>query len=668
VCGISGAVAPTETYDYADAQVRAMMRALVHRGPDGQGMWRDPDLPLVFGHNRLAIMDRSAAGAQPMLSASGRYVLNFNGEIYNFHDLKRALDAGTSIPIAWRGHCDAEVLVEAIDAWGVEGAIARSEGMFAFAVWDRSDRTLWLARDRIGEKPLYYGQVGPTFAFASEIPALRNAFGDKLVVNHAVLPEYLRAGYIPAPHTIFRGIEKLRPGHLVRIRFDSGAAVPSAPIPYWSLRQVIPDSRPHARDHHGDSIAALHNVLGDAVAQRMMGDVPVGAFLSGGVDSSLVVAMMAERSSTPVPAFTIAFDDPRYDESRYADDVVSRLRNVTHMKLTVTAKDYLALVPKLVTIFGEPFADASQIPTFLLARLARSAVTVALSGEGADELFGGYDKYFDGRRIWRVLSRMPLPLRRVVSRIITVPSVGTWDAWLRRPSPSTSERRRVTGDRIHKLAGTLSAEDRQQFYSILSGSWRPPHNAVLDAAHALTPAEGNFADLDFVEEMMAIDLTSSLPEGILTKIDRATMAVGLEARAPFLAERVVAEAWRLPVQWKVNAHRGKVVLREMLAKYLPPALCNREKKGFPTPVDEWLRGPLQPWADHLLEPARLRGGGFEPTPVREKWREHLSGSRNWQYALWPVLMWQAYFDETAARRADERSMSGVGSVAAQSTS
>lgn len=650
MCGISGAIAPQGTYEDAIDSVRAMMHALVHRGPDGQGLWRDPDLPVVFGHNRLAIIDCSSAGAQPMLSASERYVLNFNGEIYNFRDLRRALDAASGGSIAWRGHCDTEVLVEAIDAWGVEKAIARSEGMFALAVWDRRDRTLWLVRDRIGEKPLYFGQIGKTFAFASEIGGLHAAFGSQLGIDYAVLPKYLRGGHIPAPHSLYRGIQKVRPGHLVRMPFRARSPTIPAQVRYWSLRQVIPEKRSPSRDNRGGDVAGVENVLREAVAERMMGDVPVGAFLSGGVDSSLVVAMMAERSPTPVQTFTIAFEDARYDESQYAEAVVAQLTNLVHTPLTVTAKDYLALIPKLVATFGEPFADASLIPTYLLARLARGSVKVALSGEGADELFGGYDKYFDAKRIWRVLSRIPVPVRRVVAQLLTMPSVDTWDRLLKYSSGEPHELRRINGDRIHKLASTLSVADRLQFYSILSGSWRPVRDVVREDDEAIAADAGDLDGLDFVEEMMAIDLASSLPEGILMKIDRATMAVGLEARAPFLGERVVAQAWRLPIELKVNAHRGKLVLREILARYLRPETCNRQKMGFSTPLEPWLRGALRPWAEHLLEPGRLRAGGFQPAVVRQKWREHLSGSRNWQYALWPVLMWQAYFDQLPSIR------------------
>lgn len=628
-----------------------MMRALVHRGPDGQGLWRDPDMPVVLGHNRLAIMDPSQAGAQPMLSASRRYVINFNGEIYNFQDLRRALDRETSAPIAWRGHCDTEVLAETIGACGVETALARIEGMFALAVWDRAERKLWLIRDRIGEKPLYYGEIGATFAFASEVSALRAAFGEQLVLNQVVLSEYLRAGYIPAPHTIYRGILKLPAGHLVCIDVSSGSPVVPPPVSYWSLEHVLP--RTHGPRTPRDAVAAATEgeaVLRQAVAERMMGDVPVGAFLSGGIDSSLVVAMMARHSSAPVRTFTISFEDPRYDESRFANQVVAHLGNVLHTQLTVTAADFLALVPRMSAIFGEPFADSSQIPTFLLADLTRRDVSVALSGEGADELFGGYDKYFDAQRVWRLLSRIPVPLRRMVSQLLSTPSVDAWNGLLQYSSSDIPEGRRINGDRIHKLAATLTAADRREFYSLVSGSWRPARDAVLLAEQATRLNAPDFPSLDFIEEMMATDLMSSLPDGILTKVDRATMAVGLESRAPFLAEGVVKFAWSLPIEMKANADQGKLVLRDIVSKYLPPAICNREKKGFSTPLEVWLRGGLRSWVEHLLEPARLEAGGFRPGPVRTKWLEHLSGKRNWQYALWPVLMWQAFFDEVRSPR------------------
>jgi asparagine synthase (glutamine-hydrolysing) len=591
-----------------------------------------------------------------MLSASRRYVLNFNGEVYNFRDIRRVLDAEQAGSIPWRGHSDSEVLVEAIAAWGVEKAIARCEGMFALAVWDRIERTLWLVRDRIGEKPLYYGAIGGTFAFASEIGALYAAFGAKLSVDHAVLPTYLRGGHIPAPRSIYREIQKLRPAHLVCVPFGKRSSAVPVQVRYWSLRHVLPTKhRSPSEEDRPAAAARVENVLLDAVSERMVGDVPVGAFLSGGVDSSLVVGMMAQRSSSPVQAFTIAFEDSRYDESRYARLVAEQLANVVHTQVTVTAEDYLALIPKLVATFGEPFADASQIPTFLLARLARGTVKVALSGEGADELFGGYDKYIDAKRIWRVLSRIPVPVRRIAAQLLTMPSVDTWDRLLKYSPSEAHELRRINGDRIHKLASTLSVADRQQFYAVVSGSWRPVRDVVRDDDEAVAaPNDADLDGLDFAEEMMAIDLLSSLPDGILTKIDRATMAVGLESRAPFLAERVVAEAWSLPVASKLGGDAGKLVLREMLPKYLgrevAATICQRQKMGFSTPLASWLRGALRPWAEHLLQPSRLRGNGLQAAAVRQKWREHLSGSRNWQYALWPVLMWQAYFDDAPSAR------------------
>jgi asparagine synthase (glutamine-hydrolysing) len=656
VCGISGVLTTRGRIDGARDRVRSMMRAIAHRGPDGEGIWHDPTIPLILGHNRLAILDRSSAGAQPMLSSSGRYVVTFNGEIYNFPYLRHALDHGLGGPLPWRGHADTEVLVEAINAWGVENALAKIEGMFAVGVWDRTERTLWLLRDRMGEKPLYYGLVEGEFAFASELQALRAVYGSKLEVNSAVLCEYLRAGYIPAPDTIYRKVFKLPAGNLLRI---DGASQPLSlpkPVPYWTIRDVM-SSRPSS-DTPNDAHAAserMEIVLRQAVAERMVSDVPVGAFLSGGVDSSLVVAMMAQESRTPVRTFTIAFEDQRYDESRYARLVATHLRNIKHTEDTVTAADALALIPLLGGIFSEPFADPAQIPTYLLAKLARQDVTVALSGEGADELFGGYDKYFAAQSIWRLLSRVPRQLRRLLSQALAAPSVHAWDGLLRHGSRAYFERHRVNGDRIHKLATTLSAQDRREFYALLAGNWRPARDAVHLSQDAIQSPLLDIPSLGFVHEMMATDQMSSLPDGILTKVDRATMAVGLESRAPFLAESVVKFAWSLPVQLKVNRRQGKLVLRNALAKYLPPELCNREKMGFSVPLDSWLRGGLRPWAEELLEANRLEDAGFRSSSVRKKWLEHLSGTQNWQFALWPVLMWQAFFAETRTTVGDLQS-------------
>ena len=626
-------------------RVRVMMRALAHRGPDSNGAWQESAIPLVLGHNRLAVLDRSNAGAQPMLSASGRYVVTFNGEIYNFAALRSTLENASGEALLWRGHADTEVLVEAISAWGVERALAKIEGMFAIGVWDRSEKKLWLIRDRMGEKPLYYGRVGGDIAFASELQALRAAFGEKLHINHAVLCEYLRAGYIPAPNSIYQGILKLPAGHLLCIDAASAPATLSQPRPYWAISEVLP---PSGHFHNrSPSVAAeeLEVILRQVMTERMMSDVPIGAFLSGGVDSSLVVSMMAQQSSVPVRAFTISFDDRHYDESRYARAVVSELDNVDHTELTVTSADALSLVPGLGDVFGEPFADPSQIPTCLLARLAREHVTVALSGEGADELFGGYDKYFAAQRVWRLLSHVPVRLRRQLSQLLTVPSVHAWDRLLHYVPQSRANRQAISGDRIYKLAETLSAEDRREFYALLSGNWRPASDVVLLSHDAHAPARLDVPALDFVHEMMATDLMSSLPDGILTKVDRATMAVGLESRAPFLAESVVRFAWSLPIGLKVSRGEGKLVLRNVLAKYLPPEIFNRPKMGFSAPLDSWLRNGLGPWAESLLEPKRLEAAGFRADLVRKKWIEHLSGTRNWQFALWPVLMWQAFFDQ-----------------------
>ena len=644
MCGISGVLSTHGTFQHATERVRMMMAVLTHRGPDSEGLWRDSAIPLVLGHNRLAILDRSNAGAQPFLSASGRYVVTFNGEIYNFAALRSELDRVSDSAIRWRGHADTEVLAEAISAWGVEKALEKIEGMFAIGVWDRNEKRLWLVRDRMGEKPLYYGQVGGDIAFASELKALRAAFDAKLRVNHAVLSEYLRAGFIPAPDTIYCGILKLPAGHLLRIDAATTPATLPQPTPYWTIGEVLPSPGYSRKLSPAVAAEEMEQLLRRVVAERMVSDVPVGTFLSGGVDSSLVVAMMAQHSRTPVRAFTISFEDQRYDESRYARAVVSELENVDHTELTVTAPDALKLVPRLGDIFSEPFADPSQIPTCLLARLARTDVTVALSGEGADELFGGYDKYFAAQRVWRLLSHVPVRLRRQLSQLLTVPSVQSWDELLRYVPQSRPNGQAISGDRIHKLAETLSAGDRRNFYALLSGNWRPARDIVLAEHDSQPPSRLNVPALDFLHEMMATDLMSALPEGILTKVDRATMAVGLESRAPFLAESIVKFAWSLPTELKISRGEGKLILRDVLAKYFPPAICTRPKMGFSAPLDSWLRNGLRPWAEELLEPKRLEAGGFRASPVRKKWSEHLSGVQNWQFALWPVLMWQAFFD------------------------
>jgi asparagine synthase (glutamine-hydrolysing) len=644
MCGISGLIGMRGTLASARERVLKMVGTLVHRGPDGDGVWVDSNVPVCLGHNRLAILDPSAAGAQPMMSSSRRFVATFNGEIYNFRSLRAERDRRAHGPRNWRGHCDTEVLVEAIDAWGVEQAVARMEGMFAFAVWDREQRVLWLVRDRMGEKPLYYGETRGDFVFASELKAFSGASEDALTVDSSVLCEYLRAGHIAAPHTIYRGIRKLSAGHFARIQVQSRSWVQGEPQRYWSMGDLgSPRRRTASRNEWCVETERMEQVLHEAVAERMVSDVPVGAFLSGGIDSSLLVALMTLEAPA-VHTFTVGFDIDGCDESRFARAVASHF-HAQHTDVTITAADALRLIPTLGSIFDEPFADPSQIPTCLLAELARRDITVVLSGEGADELFGGYDKYFAARRIWRLLSRVSVPVRGWLSQALLAPSVHAWNGLMRRVSREPLHGDRLDGERIHKLAATLPAQNRQEFYSLLSGNWRPASDAVHLSGDSIQPRQLDVPAPDFFHEMMATDINSALPDGILTKVDRATMAVGLEARAPFLAENVVKFAWSLPVELKVGSRQGKLILRRILARHLPREIWNRPKVGFSAPLESWLRGALRPWAEELLSHTRLEAGGFRANAVREKWLQHVSGTHNWQYALWPVLMWQAFFDE-----------------------
>ncbi len=648
MCGFAGFLQQTSVVsaESMSLAVRRMARALQHRGPDDAGAWIDAEAGIALGHQRLAIIDLSAEGHQPMTSASGRYVIAFNGEIYNFPDLRKDLQADG---FTWRGHSDTEVMLAAFERWGVEEALRRFNGMFAFALWDRDERLLHLARDRLGEKPLYYGWLGQTLLFGSELKSLREHPSWRGDIDRDALTAYLRHNYVPAPYSIYRGVSKLPAGHHLVVSAARRESMPQ-PRAYWSMRQAAEEGAAHPLpDGDGSAVDALESLLLDAVKIRTVADVPVGVFLSGGVDSSTVAALMQAQSTQRVKTFSIGFDEEGYNEAPFAKAVARHLRT-DHTELYVTPAEALGVIPRLPDIYDEPFSDASQIPTLLVSQLARQQVTVALSGDGGDEFFCGYVRYFWGRRIWNKIRHVPYGMRNVVGAALRSVSPQRWDEVLRRVARITRSTNlgEVTGDRVHKLADVLAVPSAEALYLGLVSHWDDPAAVVRGAREPATVLtdRSQWASLDdFTHRMMYLDSMSYLPDDILVKVDRASMAVSLESRVPLLDHRVVEFAWRLPLSMKIRGDQGKWLLRQVLYRYVPQSLIERPKMGFGVPIDAWLRGPLRDWAEELLSEHRLRDDGFfDPLPIRQKWAEHLSGGRNWQYWLWDILMFQAWLD------------------------
>lgn len=623
-------------------RVERMARALQYRGPDDAGSWIDAERGIALGHQRLSIIDLSAEGHQPMASVSGRYVIAFNGEIYNFRELQK--DLGT---VPWRGHSDTEVMLAAIERWGLRGALSRFNGMFAFGLWDREERTLHLVRDRLGEKPLYYGWLGSTFVFGSELKALRAHPEWTGGVDRGALAAYLRHNYVPSPYSIYKNVSKLGPGHSLRVSL----AAPHPQIEcYWSMRDAA-QAGAASPLKIGDeaAIAQLDELLRDAVKLRMVADVPVGVFLSGGIDSSAVVALMQAQSMRPVKTFSIGFEEESYNEARHAKAVAAHL-GTEHTELYVTSQDAVDLIPSLPYIYDEPFADSSQIPTILVSRLARKDVAVTLSGDGGDELFCGYQRYFWGRKLWSRIGLLPHAMRNGVGAALKYLSIDTWNAliYMFAPLIPNTSAGPVTGDRMHKLADLLAVSSPDELYRGLMSHWSTPESVVIrsrEAATAHTDATNYTALPEFTDRMMYMDAVTYLPDDILVKLDRASMSVGLEARVPLLDHRVVEYAWRVPLEKKIRGDDGKWLLRQVLHRYVPRELVERPKMGFGVPIDKWLRGRLRDWAEELLNEQRLkREGYFNPAPIRRKWAEHLSGARDWDFWLWDVLMFQAWLE------------------------
>ncbi len=647
MCGFAGFITTKScSAENLESCAVAMNKTIALRGPDDSGVWVDPESKIAMGHRRLSIIDLSQTGHQPMESPSGRYIVVYNGEIYNYKILESALKKQGYF---FRGHCDTEVMLTAIEAWGIETALKSFSGMFAFALWDKKERSLTLARDRIGEKPLYYGWQKGTFLFGSELKALKAHHDWAGEIDSYALALYMRYNYIPAPYSIYKNICKLLPGTWLKMKLPLLPGMLSAePEPYWQAGKVAEYGVSNPLSLSDDeAVDSLDKLLMQSVREKMMSDVPLGAFLSGGIDSSVVVALMQQESARPVKTFTIGFHEQAYNEAEDARAVAEHLKT-EHTEMYINSRQARDVIPRLPGLYDEPFSDSSQIPVFLISEMTKQHVTVALSGDGGDELFGGYNRHVWAPEIWNRIKCRPLALRRILSALMNCLSPGAWDIVSAKISSLSRGRidHRMSGYKIQRLAEILPASSPAEIYDLLISHWKKP--PVLMQEHYMsgrteTGLTCKSVTDNFQHYMMLMDLITYLPDDILTKLDRASMGVSLEARVPMLDHRIVEFAWRLPLSMKIRNGRGKWILRQVLNRYVPKKLTNRPKIGFGIPIDSWLRGPLRDWTENLLDESKLRQDGFfDPEPILRKWKEHLSGKRNWAYHLWDVLIFQEW--------------------------
>lgn len=670
MCGFAGVIGVNIDEAGLEALASGMALRIKHRGPDDAGVWVDQNSGVALGHRRLAIVDLSPAGHQPMMSATGRFVIAFNGEIYNHNDMRTSLES-VGVSPAWRGRSDTETLLASFEHWGVQTTLERAVGMFAFALWDVNERTLHLARDRFGEKPLYYGWAGSgdagSFVFGSELKALRAFPGFVNPVSREALVQYMRFTVVPAPRSIYTGIFKLESGCILSIRDAPPAQAPTQPLRpgsnfgsillrrWWSLADVVVAGAHAPFADETEALLALEERLRESVRLQSLADVPLGAFLSGGVDSSAIVALMQQQATRAVKTFTVGFEESSFDESPYARAVAQHI-GTDHTELFVTATEVQAVIPDLPTIYDEPFADSSQIPTYLVCRAARQHVTVALSGDSGDELFGGYNRYFWGPRIWSWLAWLPFRARQMLGSVLGAIPVGGWDALAAPLNAMLAGENGIAhwGDMTHKLASRLrSVRNLDDLYLSLVSEWQDPAAVVRGSDGPVSEPLNLLADAlpaEGVEQgplrMMYQDSITYLPDDILCKVDRAAMAISLETRVPFLDHRVAELAWRLPSNMKLRGNAGKWALRQVLYKHVPRKLIERPKAGFAIPLGDWLRGPLRDWAERLLdEQLLLTQGYFYPGPIRNLWAEHKSGRRDHTASLWTVLMFQSWLQE-----------------------
>jgi asparagine synthase (glutamine-hydrolysing) len=639
MCGLTGCwylqAQPQEISLAALGQ--AMAARLVHRGPDSAGVWVDQEAKLVLAHQRLSIVDLSSAGHQPMISPSGNWIIVYNGEIYNTVELRAELMAAG---ISFQGSSDTEVILKACELWGVEQAVKKFIGMFAFAIWEKNQRRLYLVRDRLGIKPLYWGFHRGILFFGSELKSFVVHPQWRAEIDRDALVAYFRFGYIPAPYSIYQHIFKLEPGHMVIV--DEQSNVKN--INYWHLMDVIDRGKQQPLLNETDAITQLETLLRDAIKRRMVADVPLGAFLSGGIDSSLVVALMQAQSDKPIKTFTIGFEQADYNEAEYGRAVATHL-GTEHHELLVRAHDAQAVIPQLATWYDEPFADSSQIPTYLVAKLARQMVTVSLSGDGGDEIFAGYSRYLVANSFWSLFGFMPLALRKLLAKCLNSLRPDQWN-YLAKFVPASIRPSNIT-EKIDKFA-TLLASTQDNFYQSLMSLWSDPE-LLVNGGKATAHWDLSHKSLNCIERMQSIDAMTYLPDDILTKVDRASMAVSLEARVPLIDHRVVEFAWQLPMKMKANGNHGKWILRQILNRYVPASLYERPKMGFGVPLDHWLRGPLRSWAEDLLSIDKLQAQGIlNAKLIQQRWQAHLSGQRNFRYSLWSVLMFQAWYQQWVA--------------------
>ncbi|MPQ75469.1 asparagine synthase (glutamine-hydrolyzing) [Hydrogenovibrio sp. JE_KL2] len=638
MCGIAGFIGQ---YPQPIEQLKNMAEAILHRGPDDQGVWFDKEHKVGLSHARLSILDLSSAGHQPMSSASERFVIVFNGEIYNHNQLRTELDVLETRQ--WNGHSDTETLLAAIEQWGLEATLKKATGMFAVALWDKQKKVLSIARDRMGEKPLYYGWIDGKFVFASELKAIKKVPGFTHAVDRNSLAVFLRYNSIPAPYSIYKDIYKLEPGCIASICHGERSVEKSY---YWSLSNVVESGKSAMfMGSSKEAVDQLELVLMNAVALQMDADVPLGAFLSGGVDSSTIVALMQSQSETKVKTFSIGFDVELFNEAEYAKAVAKHL-GTEHYEMYASSHDALNVIPSLPEIYDEPFADSSQIPTYLVSKIAKEKVTVSLSGDAGDELFAGYNRYSFSNELWNKISWLPIPMRNLAKKAITSASP---EAWSKAASFFIKSKGGHWGDKLYKGASILDCKNLDELYLRLVSQIDHPEEWLVEATEyptALTQNKSAFNYLSPIERMMVYDMLGYLPTDILTKVDRAAMSVSLETRVPLLDPNVIQYAVSLPMDFKIREGVSKWVLREVLYKHVPKELIERPKMGFGVPLAEWLRGPLRDWGECLLDEQRLSNEGyFNVSIVRDKWMEHLSGRRNWHHQLWNVLMFQAWLEQ-----------------------
>ena len=658
MCGITGIFGNLRKEEF-DNSIHEMSSMLTHRGPDDSGIWINPDNKVAFGHRRLSIIDLSSAGHQPMTSPCGRFTVVFNGEIYNHLKLRGLLDSNNNSQ-SWCGHSDTETLVAAFSQWGIEKTLQQLVGMFAIAVWDSKERKLSLIRDRFGEKPLYYGWSKGVFIFGSELKSLRAYKGFSSQIDRNVLSLYMQYMYVPNPYSIFEDVYKMEPGCILQID-ESGLSQPPKDPPFapfnsqgisimqwYSLSDIAKNGQNNLIKDENEAIELLEETLLESVRSQLITDVPLGAFLSGGIDSSVIVSLMQKVSKNPVKTFTIGFEESAFNEAIYAKDVAKHL-GTDHHELYITASDAIEVIPSLPTLYDEPFADSSQIPTYLVSQLAHQSVTVSLSGDAGDELFGGYNRYLWGTRIWNKVKWMPLELRSALGSAIQKVPVSTWS----KAGNFLPSKHKVSlmGSKMHRMAHRLKTiKDIDDMYSSLVTEGYKENDLVIGGGEILSTKLDNLnivVDMKEPEQrMMLWDSLTYLPDDILTKVDRAAMGVGLETRIPFLDDRVVELAWRLPLEMKIKNGEGKWPVRQVLYKYVPKELIERPKAGFAIPVGQWMRGPLREWADNLLNEGRIkREGYFDPKLVRRLWEQHLSGLYDWTPRLWAILMFQAWLEK-----------------------